>query len=101
MVRCSDESFYVGVTSRLDVRIAEHHLGAHPASYTYTRRPVVLVYQQEFAYIDEAIAAEKRIKGWSRAKKLALIRGDWEAIQKLAISRLKVERHAHPSTGSG
>jgi len=84
MVRCVDESYYVGVTSEIDRRIAEHNLGLSRIAYTFTRRPVSLVYAQAFSNVDDAIAAEKRIKGWSRAKKTALICGDWDAIRELA-----------------
>jgi putative endonuclease len=52
--------------------------------YTSKRRPVVLVYHEHFERITDAIAAERRIKGWSRAKKEALIAGDWPAMQWLA-----------------
>jgi putative endonuclease len=52
--------------------------------YTARRRPVVLVFHQEFAQITDAIFAERQVKGWSRAKKEALIRGDFEALRHLA-----------------
>jgi len=84
MVRCVDQSYYVGITSEIDRRIAEHNLGISRTAYTFARRPVALVYAQAFSNVDDAIAAEKRIKGWSRAKKSALICGDWEAIARLA-----------------
>jgi predicted GIY-YIG superfamily endonuclease len=100
MLRCADDSYYVGVTSRLDARVAEHRAGLKPSAYTYIRRPVTLVYEQSFANVDDAIAAEKRIKGWSRAKKDALVRGDWNAIRRLAAGT-EPSSHAHPSTGSG
>ena len=100
ILRCADESYYVGVTSRVDERVAEHNAGGNPFAYTYIRRPVKLVYEQSFANVDDAIAAEKRIKGWSRAKKDALICGDWNAIRRLAAGR-GASSHARPSTGSG
>ena len=96
MVRCGYGSFYVGVTSELDTRVAKHNLGLHPHAYTYKRRPVSLVYAQEYSDPDEAIAAEKKLKGWSRAKKIALIAGDWNEIRRLATLR-----RADPSTRSG
>ncbi len=43
-----------------------------------------LIFQAQFATRDEAFAAERRVKGWSREKKLALTRGDWKAIERLA-----------------
>ena len=82
MLRCADGSFYVGCTTDLDKRIGQHQGGEQPG-YTATRRPVELVWAEECMSIDEAIAAERRIKGWSRAKKLALIAGDWATIRRL------------------
>ena len=96
MLRCSDGHYYVGHTENLDARIAQHQAGAIPG-YTEKRRPVVLVWSDRFAERDQAFAAERQIKGWSRAKKEALIRGDWEALQSLA--RKRVLRYAG-STGS-
>lgn len=102
MVRCADGSFYVGVTSALERRIAEHNLGVNTKAYTYSRRPVSLVHSQEFSHPDEAIAAEKQLKGWSRAKKIALIAGDWDEISRLASKGRRVRPStAHPSTSSG
>lgn len=83
MLRCSDGSYYIGQTDDLEQRIGEHQQGAIPG-YTHNRRPVTLVYSQEFSTRDEAIAAERQIKGWSRAKKEALIEGDWKRVQQLA-----------------
>jgi len=93
MVRCSDGSFYVGVTNDVERRINEHNFGLDPSSYTHERRPVRLVYSTDFQRIEQAIAWEKQLKGWSRAKKIALIDGDWERIVQLSNGR--------PSTGSG
>jgi len=86
MLRCSDGTYYVGVTSKADIRVAEHALGLARKSYVYSRRPVTLVYSEVFWTPLEAIFVEKRLKGWSRAKKEALIRGDWDAIRRLARS---------------
>ena len=83
MLRCSDGSYYLGHTEDLDVRLAQHQAGELPG-YTMKRRPVTLVWSERFAERDEAFSAERRIKNWSRAKKEALIRGDWDAIRELA-----------------
>ena len=83
MLRCSDGSYYVGHTDDLEARIAAHQSGLLPG-YTQRRCPLHLVWHQEFAERDEAFAAERQIKGWSRPKKEALIRGDWEAVQLLS-----------------
>ena len=87
VVKCSDDSLYVGTTrTSLDVRIAEHNAGKFPG-YTCSRRPVELIFSEWFDRITDAIAIERKIKGWSRAKKEALIRGDWGDIKQLAKRR--------------
>jgi tRNA/rRNA methyltransferase len=83
MLRCADGSYYVGHTDELARRVAQHEAGELPG-YTNERRPVKLVWQQETATREEALAAELRIKGWSRAKKEALISGDWDRLRRLA-----------------
>jgi len=82
-VHCGDGSFYVGHTDDLDCRIAQH-LSGEFGGYTSTRLPVKLVWCDEFPSPHEALTAERQIKGWGRAKKLALIRGDWKLISGLA-----------------
>ena len=84
MLKCSDQSYYIGVTNNLDRRIAEHNEGRDPECYTFSRRPVELVFYENFYSPQQAIEFEKRIKGWSRAKKEALIKGDWNKISQLA-----------------
>ena len=88
MLRCADGSYYVRSArgTDLDKRLAEHQAGTYPG-YTSQRRPVEVVWSQHFERITDAIAAEHHIKGWSRAKKEALIRGDWAAISRLARRR--------------
>jgi len=83
MLRCADGKYYVGHTDDLDARVAQHQSGAIPG-YTRDRRPVELVWAERFPDRDGAFAAERQIKGWGRAKKEALIRGDWEEISRLA-----------------
>ncbi len=96
MLRCRDNSYYVGLTrAGLDKRLAEHQSGTFPG-YTSSRRPVTLVWSAEFQWLKDAIACERRIKGWRREKKEALIRGDYAALPTLA----RTARHPHPSTSS-
>ncbi len=85
MLRCSDGHYYIGHTDNLETRIAQHKLGK--GGYTATRLPITLVWSEEFPSRLEALASERQIKGWSRAKKEALIEGDWEEISRLAKSR--------------
>jgi dihydrofolate reductase len=84
MLRCSDGSYYVGsARCSLDNRIGLHHSG-ELGGYTSTRRPVALVWSVDFQSITDAIAFERQLKGWSRAKKEALIRGDFTSLPRLA-----------------
>src|SRR5262249_33744915 len=85
MLRCADDSYYVGSATGNDLwkRMAEHETAAS-RGYTFPRRPVQLVWSEYFDRITDAIAVERQLKGWSRAKKEALIRGDWGGIKRLA-----------------
>ena len=84
IVRCTDESYYTGVTNDLDRRIAEHNEGTNEDAYTYDKRPVELMYAIGFHNNLEAFAFETKIKGWSRKKKEALFESDWDAIHEFA-----------------
>ena len=88
LLHCADRSFYIGHTDNLQTRIAQHEAGK-TASYTQNRRPLKLVWSQQFGTRIEALEAERQIKGWSRAKKLALIREDWKLISNLSRSKVK------------
>jgi len=81
---CSDETFYTGITSNLDKRLNEHQSGKHFGSYTFFRRPVELKFYAEFTEVERAIAMEKQIKKWSKAKKQALIDGNYKDLPNLA-----------------
>ncbi len=85
MLRCADGSYYLGHSDDLVHRVAQHQAG-EIAGYTHERRPVELVWSQETATRDEALVAESKLKGWSRAKKEALMAGDWAQISDLAKS---------------
>lgn len=85
LLRCADASYYCGQTDNIEVRMYQHEVGK--VGYTSTRKPVELVWQGEFEKRDEAIAFERQIKGWSRAKKEALIAGDWQKVSELAKSK--------------
>ena len=95
LLRCGDGSFYAGHTDDLDTRMASHFAG-RGCDYTARRQPISLAWAQAFPARAEALANERRIKGWSRAKKEALIAGDWERVSQLAQAH-----RARPSTGSG
>jgi putative endonuclease len=83
MLRCADRSYYVGSTTNLELRVAEHQAGEGGA-YTAQRLPVELVYACEFDTLHEAFLREWQVKGWSRKKKEALMRGDYEALIELS-----------------
>ena len=97
MLRCSDGSYYVGHTNDLEHRLAAHERGAIEG-YTLSRRPVELVFSDQFSARLEAFHRERQIKGWSRAKKKeALIQGDWDGLVELSNR----SSGGVPSTGSG
>ena len=87
MLRCADGSYYVG-SARLGLerRMSEHNNGAY-GGYTSMRRPVQLVWAEHFLDITDAIAVERQLKGWSLAKKEALIRGDFASLKTLSKRR--------------
>ncbi|ULC59362.1 GIY-YIG nuclease family protein [Flaviramulus sp. BrNp1-15] len=91
ILKCSDETYYTGLTSNLTKRIIEHKTGKHTDSYTYKRRPIILEYYAEFTNVDIAIQTEKQIKKWSRAKKKALIKNEYERLPNLA--KKKFSKH--------
>ena len=83
MLKCADDSIYVGSARDLDTRVQQHALG-HVDSYTDRRRPVTLVWAQECEHVEDAFVLEHKLKGWRRAKKLALIEGRLAELAELA-----------------
>jgi len=79
ILRCADGRYYTGHTDHLDRRIGEHQAGGF-CDFTSHRLPVKLVWSQDFPSRIEALEAERRVKGWSQAKKEALIAGDWSRV---------------------
>ena len=86
IIQCSDNSYYVGMTGALSKRYCEHEEGVNLDCYTYSRRPFRLLYWETYETGEEAILREKQLKKWSRAKKRALIHGDFKKLKELAIS---------------
>jgi putative endonuclease len=84
ILECADDSFYVGVTNNVGRRFIEHINGVHENSYTFNRRPLKLVFCKEFNRPIKAIKYEKQVKGWTRAKKQALINHDFKQLHELA-----------------
>ena len=83
ILRCVDDSYYVGSTKNLERRLKEHQSG-NGANYTSRRLPVELVYSEEYERVSDAFYREKQVQGWRRAKKEALINGTPEFLPKLA-----------------
>jgi putative endonuclease len=83
LLRCSDGKFYTGHTDNLEHRMAQHQHGGH-CDFTSRRRPVELAWQQDMQTRDDAFRTEFKIKNWSRAKKEALIAGDWAMLSHFA-----------------
>ena len=92
ILRCADGSYYTEHSDNLEMRIGQHKAG-ECAGYTVTRRPLELIWSQECPTREEALSAERQIKGWSRKKKEAMMRGDWAEVSRLAQSK-----SVHPST---
>ena len=84
MLKCADGSYYIGHTDNIEARLSQHKQGLIKSCYTTTRLPVELVFHQDFSSRDEAFAAERKIKKWTRNKKEALIQKDWQLISLLA-----------------
>ena len=83
ILQCSNGTFYTGNTSDLAARISQHISGYNPKAYTYNLRPVRLVWAKEFQTRTDALIVEKQIKGWSHAKKQALIEDDFKKIHQI------------------
>ncbi len=88
ILECSDKSYYTGVTNNAEKRVEEHNIGIDRNSYTYTRRPVKLVFFEKFVNSLQAIQFEKQLKGWSRNKKEALINNQLDLLPELSKSKM-------------
>ncbi|MCJ8157425.1 TrmH family RNA methyltransferase [Sphingomonas sp. LaA6.9] len=99
MLRCADGSYYVGHTDNLEARVGQHQHG-EIEGYTQSRRPIELIWSDSFPDRDQAFAVEQRLKGWSRAKKEALIRGDWDAVRALSRRGAILRDETSPGSAS-
>ena len=88
ILKCSDNSYYVGHTDNIEQRISEHQFN-HYNCYTSTRLPIEVVFVQSFCSRDEAFNVERQIKKWNRQKKEALIKEDWNKISLLGKKKFK------------
>ena len=90
ILECSDGSYYTGSAADLSRRLWEHETGASVSAYTYSRRPAKLVWtSEEVARYSDALRFERQIKGWSRAKKQALIQSGYDAVHEIVKSDRK------------
>ena len=86
ILRCADDSLYVGHTTNIEDRLRVHNEG-RGALWTACRRPVVLIYHESHPSESHAIARERQLKRWTHAKKLALIAGDRARLRALSKRR--------------
>ena len=101
ILECSDGSYYFGSTTNLDARLSQHNSDTDGPLYTRRRRPVKLVWNAPFESTIEAFAFEKRAQGWSRKKREALIRGDYDALPALSRRKAVQERAEQVEDGAG
>jgi putative endonuclease len=87
ILECSDKSYYIGVTNNLERRFEEHEKDLNRNCYTYLRRPLKIVFYEMFNDPNLAITFEKKIKGWSRKKKEALIKKEFHLLPELSKSK--------------
>ena len=99
LLRCADQSVYVGHTDDLERRLAQHTSG-ELGGFTAARLPIVPLWAQEFPTREEALEREHQVKGWSRAKKLALARQDWETLHQLSRSSESKSKRPLDSAGA-
>jgi predicted GIY-YIG superfamily endonuclease len=98
ILECADGSYYTGSTSDLERRLYEHQSGSDPSAYTFSRRPVHLVWNEETRSKDDAQRFEHQVKGWNRKKKEALIRRYWKAIHNI-VKEERFRREAKKKSG--
>ncbi len=87
ILECSDKSYYIGVTNDLEKRFLQHEIGLNRNCYTFTKRPLKIVFYEMFNNPTSAISFEKKIKGWNRKKKDALINQDFHLLPELSKSK--------------
>lgn len=86
ILRCTDNTYYVGSTIDTESRLVAHQRGTIPGCYTASRRPVELVFCEEANSLEDAFRWERQLKGWSRRKKEALIAGRYDLLPGLSRS---------------
>ncbi|MDD7886672.1 GIY-YIG nuclease family protein [Flavivirga sp. 57AJ16] len=87
ILKCSEGLIYTGVTNNLSRRFEKYQNGLNKNGFTFKRRPLKLVFHQEFNDINQAISFEKKIKNWRAKEKLALANKNFNMLQILAACR--------------
>jgi len=82
ILRCADDSLYIGESNNVWLRVLRHNSG-RAAKYTASRLPVSLVHSELFPNRPTALARERQLKRWTRAKKEALVAGDRALLKRL------------------
>jgi len=80
ILKCSDGLTYTGITNNISRRFYEHQNGLNKNCFTFNRRPLELIFTQEFSNVEQAIYFEKKIKKWSGKKKISLANGNYDMI---------------------
>jgi putative endonuclease len=99
ILECADKRLYVGSYrgDDIDVRVSEHNVGLYRNAWTYSRRPVTLLWADRFPLVTDAIAFERKLKGWTRAKKLAFVQCEWDRVRQLSQRRTGFAKVNPPS----
>ena len=91
ILECSDKLLYVDITNDIERRLNEHNKGLNKSCFTFKRRPIELIFYQDFNNVEQAIYFEKKIKKWSAKKKRALAEGNYDMLKILA----ECKNHSH------
>ena len=98
ILKCSDGLTYTGITNNIERRLKEHQKGLNKNCFTFKRRPIKLIFQQDFNDVEQAIYFEKKIKKWSAKKKFALAKGEFDMLQILSECRNATHSIYKPKT---
>ncbi len=98
ILKCLDGLTYTGITNNISRRFEEHQNGLNKTCFTYKRRPLELIFHQEFNNLEQAIYFEKKIKKWSAKKKFALANGEYNLLQILAECRNATHSNYKPNS---
>jgi len=97
ILKCSDDLLYTGITNDISRRFNEHEKGLNKNCFTFKRRPLELIFSQDFNNVEQAIYFEKKIKNWSAQKKLALANEDYDMLLILAECRNATHSKYNPN----